>query len=70
MRSGSWPLAGKEVWPFATNGGWLGHTMGDFKAACPGAKVGQGLDVRFDGAAMRTAEKTVLDWAGGIGRAE
>ena len=30
-------LSGKTVWPFATNGGWLGHTLRDFKSACAGS---------------------------------
>lgn len=29
-------LSGKTVYPFATNGGWLGHTFQDFVKECPG----------------------------------
>ena len=50
-------LAGKRVYPFATNGGWLGHTLKDFAKACKGAEVKPGLDVRFDGARLRTPEQ-------------
>ncbi len=32
-------LVGKRVYPFATNGGWLGHTLKDFAKACKGAEV-------------------------------
>ena len=50
-------LAGKRVYPFATNGGWLGHTLKDFAKACKGAEVKPGLDVRFDGTRLRTPEQ-------------
>ncbi|MCD8094869.1 MAG: NAD(P)H-dependent oxidoreductase [Ruminococcus sp.] len=35
-------LKGKTIYPFATNGGWLGHTFEDFQRACRGAKVMEG----------------------------
>ena len=38
---------GKTVYPFATNGGWIGHTFRDMKTACAGADVKQGLNIRF-----------------------
>ncbi len=56
-------LAGKTVYPFATNGGWLGHTLKDFKKACKGAEVKNGIDIRFDEATLRTNENTILQWA-------
>lgn len=59
-------LAGKTVYPFATNGGWLGHTLKDFAKACKGAEVKPGLDVRFDGARLRTPEQDILRWAKGV----
>lgn len=31
-------LSGKTVYPFATNGGWLGRTLKDVAALCPGAR--------------------------------
>lgn len=55
-------LAGKEIWPFATNGGWIGHTFQDFKKGCQGAKVKDGLNVRFDEATMRTPKKDIQMW--------
>lgn len=36
-------LSGKTVYPFATNGGWLGRTLKDVAALCPGADVKPGL---------------------------
>lgn len=59
-------LVGKRVYPFATNGGWLGHTLKDFAKACKGAEVKPGLDVRFDGARLRTPEQDILRWAKGV----
>lgn len=59
-------LVGKRVYPFATNGGWLGHTLKDFAKACKGAEVKPGLDVRFDGARLRTPEQDILRWAKNI----
>ena len=55
-------FTGKTVYPFATNGGWLGHTMKDFDKLCKGAKVGPGLDVRFDGAKQRTSDAEIQRW--------
>lgn len=55
-------LEGKKVYPFATNGGWLGHTMKDFEKLCKGAKVKEGVDVRFDGAKQRTSDAEIQRW--------
>ncbi len=59
-------LTGKTVYPFATNGGWLGHTLEDFDQACKGAVVKPGLNVRFDGSILRTPESEIQRWAKGI----
>ena len=32
-------LSGKKIYPFATNGGWIGHTFKDIENACVGGKV-------------------------------
>ena len=55
-------LTGKIVYPFATNGGWLGHTLTDFEKACKGAIVKPGLGVRFDESTLRTPEKEIRTW--------
>lgn len=55
-------LTGKIVYPFATNGGWLGHTLKDFEKACKGAIVKPGLSVRFDESMLRTPEKEIRTW--------
>ena len=61
-------VLGSPVWwyTFATNGGWLGHTLKDFAKACKGGEVKPGLDVRFDGTRLRTPEQDILRWAKGI----
>lgn len=56
-------LTGKTIYPFATNGGWLGRTLKDFEKACKGAQVKSGLDIRFDEDILRTDEHTILQWA-------
>ena len=38
---------GRKIYPFATNGGWLGHTYSDFKKAARGALVAPILNVKF-----------------------
>ena len=62
-------LAGKRIFPVATNGGWLGHTFPDIAKACPGAEVAAGLDLCFDGDRMRTPESALTDYIEAIRRA-
>lgn len=59
-------LAGKIVYPFATNGGWLGHTLKDFENFCKGALVKPGLSVTFDETALRTPETEIHRWINAI----
>ncbi len=61
-------LSGKQVYPFATNGGWIGHTFKDFGEGCKGAKVCEGLNVRFNEDRLLTAEKDILKWTQNIGK--
>ena len=51
---------------FATNGGWLGRTLKDVAALCPGADVKPGLDVHFDDTTLRTPDKTIDRWIAAI----
>lgn len=53
---------GKTVWPYATNGGWLGHTFKDIKTACKNADVKEGMDIVFDESRLRTSEKEIRAW--------
>ncbi len=55
-------LPGKRGYPFATNGGWLGHTLQDIQKACPGAQVMSGLNLRFNGAQQRTPDAELDAW--------
>ncbi len=64
MKSVSWK--GKTVYPFATNGGWLGHTPSDFKKALRGATVCPVLSVKFDEKTLVTPEKDIDEWIGKI----
>ena len=59
-------LSNKEIWPFATNGGWIGHTFKDIQTACPGAKVKKGLNVKFNEHRLACAESEISAWAKGI----
>lgn len=59
-------LSGKSVYPFATNGGWIGHTFKDFAKSCPGADVHAGLNVRFNESSQMTSDGEILKWAKAI----
>lgn len=59
-------LSGKTVYPFATNGGWLGHTFKDFGKACRDAVVKSGLNVRFNGEQQITAQTDIEKWTKNI----
>ena len=54
--------AGKTVYPFATNGGWIGHTFADIKKLCGGAEVKKGLNIQFDEHTLHTAEAAIDRW--------
>ena len=56
----------KKVWTFATNGGWLGHTLEDVKKICAGAEVKEGLNIQFNGQKMKTPAEQVRSWASKI----
>lgn len=55
-------LSGKTVYPFATNGGWLGHTFQDFVKECPRAQVMQGCNIRFNEDKLLTPESDIMTW--------
>lgn len=52
-------LSGKTVYPFATNGGWIGHTFKDFANACGTADVKQEMNIRFDESVLRTPKSEI-----------
>lgn len=55
-------FTGKTVYPFVTNGGWIGHTLKDIEKACAGAAVEKGINIKFDEATLRTAKKEIQEW--------
>ncbi len=52
---------GKTVIPFATNGGWIGHTFKDIKSACPNSDVKDGINIRFDSDSLVDDEQKILN---------
>jgi Flavodoxins len=59
-------LAGKVIYPFVTNGGWIGHIFEDFQKVCPKADVKKGLNVVFDQNKLRSSENIIQGWIGRI----
>ncbi|MDO4345307.1 MAG: flavodoxin [Eubacteriales bacterium] len=59
-------FSGKTVYPFVTNGGWIGHTPKDIAAACKGAKIERGINIKFDEDQLRTSETEIRKWIQGI----
>lgn len=55
-------LSGKIIYPYATNGGWIGHTFEDFEKSCRGAKVHKGLNVKFNENRLLTPEQKIKEW--------
>lgn len=55
-------LSGKKIFPFATNGAWVGHTLKDFSSACFSADVEKGIDIRFDESTLRTPISVIEKW--------
>lgn len=58
-------LSGKTIAPFCTHeGGGLGSSGRDLRAACPDSKVLDGLDIY--GSRVGSSAKTVNDWINGL----
>ena len=53
---------GRKIYPFATNGGWLGHTYSDFKKAARGALVAPILNAKFEEKEQVTPDDVVKEW--------
>ena len=64
LKSQNWK--GKTVYPFATNGGWIGHTFEDFQSVCQGAAVKKGINIRFDETTLQTSKKDIEKWIDAI----
>lgn len=59
-------LSRKNVYPFATNGGWIGHTFKDFTKACLGANVQPGMNIRFNENKQLTSDSDIEKWMDGF----
>ncbi|WP_125143383.1 flavodoxin [Clostridium transplantifaecale] len=55
-------LSGKTVYPFATNGGWIGHTFKDIENACRGSVVKAGMNIRFTEDRLKTPAADIEKW--------
>ncbi len=64
MKSVDWK--GKTVYPFATNGGWLGHTPSDMRKAMRGADVQPVMNIKFEDKNLVTPESAIDEWIKGI----
>ena len=64
MKSVDWK--GKTVYPFATNGGWLGHTPSDLRKAMRGAVVAPVMNIKFAENDLVTPESAIDEWIKGI----
>lgn len=62
-------FSNKTVYPFATNGGWIGHTFKDIAIACSDAVVEKGINIRFDEDILRTSMVDIDRWINQIGSA-
>lgn len=58
----NYDLSGKVVYPFATNGGWIGHTFEDIKKACTNSTVEKGIDIYFFGSNLKTPSIKIDEW--------
>ena len=59
-------LAGKNIYLFATNGGWLGHTRKDFCKLLKNSNIKGEISIRFDGEKLKTSRDDIQNWISGI----
>lgn len=55
-------LSGKTVYPFITNGGWIGHTVQDIENAIPNAAVKEAVNIRFNGSDLSVSVSEIENW--------
>ena len=53
---------GKKILPYATNAGWLGHTLADIKKLCLGSQVAEGMNIEFSEDTLKTAVEDIENW--------
>lgn len=59
-------LTGKRLLIFATNGGWLGHTVEDIEKAAPGAEVENYINIQFNENVMATPKADFERWVAAL----
>lgn len=59
-------LSGKNIYLFATNGGWLGHTRKDFHKLLKDSFIKGEISIRFDGNTLKTSRDDIQNWISGI----
>ncbi len=57
-------LSEKEVYPFATNAGWLGRTFQDFSTLCKNSDVKKGENIVFESYSDKlvTPQREIENW--------
>lgn len=55
-------LANKNIYFFATNGGWIGHTFQDFKYALPKSNIVSNINIQFNDKNLTIPQETILNW--------
>ena len=55
-------LANKNIYIFATNGGWIGHTFQDFKDVLPKSNIVSNLNIQFNDKDLAIPQETILNW--------
>lgn len=59
-------LAGKNIYLYATNGGWLGHTRKDFHKLLKDSDIKGEISIRFDGKILKTSRDDIQNGISGI----
>ena len=54
-------LANKNIYIFATNGGWIGHTFQDFKDALPKSNIVSNINIQFNDKDLAIPQETILN---------
>lgn len=55
-------LSNKNIYIFATNAGWIGHTFEDFKNALPNSNIKSTLNIKFNDKDLAIPQETILNW--------
>lgn len=61
-------LKGKTIYPFSTNGGWIGHIFEDINRTCIDSTVKNGLNIKFNESNLVTSQADIEKWIKNIGR--